>query len=939
MKNTGKKEKKIKLNEISIVKDDKRKYSSPKKSTKNLKGIKEEQNKKFSKTIKKGEKYQNKKQIILLQQKDNNKNENPIIIHTSQNFTPNKRKYIQFRLSETQSKKKGNFFYDINENENRNNYLTKEKGLIFKSNLKPKTSNNINTLILNFKKDIPLYGKQNRIRSINSKRNHNNENNSYIINQKRSLLKRSNINTIGTKRNDINKKNNINCDNYTIKISKNKNYSPKKKIKDNFENAIDKEYYKSYIINKYSISFVNDPSKLNEEFQQSSKIICENRNKNNEQNINSLKCTNNTMKKKSINKNLKNSKVKSSVNIKDNNNKSNVIKKKSLSSLSTNNKNIKSKKLIKLLDKNNIHQMTEFSESFNNNSFPIIINKIKFNLDKKFKKSIDRDPIFRENEDDNIHILKKIKKNLNLKKPSTDKKNKTIKNNKNIKKNFPYSKINSQNILITNININLYKDLDTSDKNENIEDNNCINSDENRNTNLKLNFEESKIDLEKIYLLGQKIHRILEKINSYQECKEESQDFITFYFSINFYKKELELFQNNKNKKKLSNYMKLEIMCYFLCYDISFNENFNQASILLKTIIKLLYDNYLILMSYILYLNKKNIFDDNENSSVSLWLNKIEKIIANEVKINLTSQDMNENSILSIIVNSTKTIMNYYKMIIDNLYFINHDENNSIDNPNNNLKFTFPYCLKLDLKLLDNDEKTKIISFFFSNSFKSLNNNFSFENMKIFFYLYLKKSKFNSKVNSLNKISHFLNKNCSKDYLPPIKSNYKYTLLINLDETLIYNDKGKIVLRPNLYNFLEMIKDLYELIIFSFETNLFIDNAIEIIEQKNKYFDYILYANEFTLNIHGRLVKDLEALGRNVKNIIVIDSKSHIEKRFKNNMIIIKGFYGNDLIDINLLKILGYILQNIKNDNYEDDIRLYIGKYKSTIKTYLMNKA
>ena len=939
MKNTGKKEKKIKLNEISIVKDDKRKYSSPKKSTKNLKGIKEEQNKKFSKTIKKGEKYQNKKQIILLQQKDNNKNENPIIIHTSQNFTPNKRKYIQFRLSETQSKKKGNFFYDINENENRNKYLTKEKGLIFKSNLKPKTSNNINTLILNFKKDIPLYGKQNRIRSINSKRNHNNENNSYIINQKRSLLKRSNINTIGTKRNDINKKNNINCDNYTIKISKNKNYSPKKKIKDNFENAIDKEYYKSYIINKYSISFVNDPSKLNEEFQQSSKIICENRNKNNEQNINSLKCTNNTMKKKSINKNLKNSKVKSSVNIKDNNNKSNVIKKKSLSSLSTNNKNIKSKKLIKFLDKNNIHQMTEFSESFNNNSFPIIINKIKFNLDKKFKKSIDRDPIFRENEDDNIHILKKIKKNLNLKKPSTDKKNKTIKNNKNIKKNFPYSKINSQNILITNININLYKDLDTSDKNENIEDNNCINSDENRNTNLKLNFEESKIDLEKIYLLGQKIHRILEKINSYQECKEESQDFITFYFSINFYKKELELFQNNKNKKKLSNYMKLEIMCYFLCYDISFNENFNQASILLKTIIKLLYDNYLILMSYILYLNKKNIFDDNENSSVSLWLNKIEKIIANEVKINLTSQDMNENSILSIIVNSTKTIMNYYKMIIDNLYFINHDENNSIDNPNNNLKFTFPYCLKLDLKLLDNDEKTKIISFFFSNSFKSLNNNFSFENMKIFFYLYLNKSKFNSKVNSLNKISHFLNKNCSKDYLPPIKSNYKYTLLINLDETLIYNDKGKIVLRPNLYNFLEMIKDLYELIIFSFETNLFIDNAIEIIEQKNKYFDYILYANEFTLNIHGRLVKDLEALGRNVKNIIVIDSKSHIEKRFKNNMIIIKGFYGNDLIDINLLKILGYILQNIKNDNYEDDIRLYIGKYKSTIKTYLMNKA
>ena len=136
-----------------------------------------------------------------------------------------------------------------------------------------------------------------------------------------------------------------------------------------------------------------------------------------------------------------------------------------------------------------------------------------------------------------------------------------------------------------------------------------------------------------------------------------------------------------------------------------------------------------------------------------------------------------------------------------------------------------------------------------------------------------------------------------------------------------------------------MVKELYEIIIFSFESNLFIDNTVEIIEQKNKYFDYILYANHFTLNNNGKLVKDLEGLGRNIKNIIVIDSKSHIEKKYKNNLILIKGFYGNDLIDINLLKILGYILQNIKKENYEDDIRLCIQKYKSIIKTYLMNKS
>ena len=136
-----------------------------------------------------------------------------------------------------------------------------------------------------------------------------------------------------------------------------------------------------------------------------------------------------------------------------------------------------------------------------------------------------------------------------------------------------------------------------------------------------------------------------------------------------------------------------------------------------------------------------------------------------------------------------------------------------------------------------------------------------------------------------------------------------------------------------------MLKDFYELIIFSFESNSFIDNVIEKIEEKNKYFDYVLYANQFTINKNGNLLKDLESLGREIKNIVVIDSKSHIDNKYKKNLILIKGFYGNKQIDINLLKILGYILQAIKKENYDDDIRLSIDKYRNNIKTYLSNNS
>ena len=135
------------------------------------------------------------------------------------------------------------------------------------------------------------------------------------------------------------------------------------------------------------------------------------------------------------------------------------------------------------------------------------------------------------------------------------------------------------------------------------------------------------------------------------------------------------------------------------------------------------------------------------------------------------------------------------------------------------------------------------------------------------------------------------------------------------------------------------MKEIYELTISSFESNSFIDKVVETIEKKNKYFDYVLYTNQCTLklNNNGALVKDLESLGRDLKNIIVIDSKSHLEQKYQDNMILVKGFFGNDWINTNLSKILGYILQNIKKENYEDDIRLNIVKHKNTIKQYLLN--
>ena len=962
MNNIINKVKEIEIGEISLLTEQKRKYSSPKsKNNINPKISKYFQSKKISKTSKKQKKNiiinneneklkknVKQKQILLFPPKDNNKKEYPIVINTSQNFTPNKPREIDFKLSQTQNKGNQkwvptgtiNFSKEnmTQKENNKNNYINKGNRLVYKSiNKENKSKTNINSLIMNFKKDIPNY--QYRIQSLNSKKNDIIENNSYLITKKRGILKGNNI-EVFQKRNEIKKNlnNKYNKENYTIKIIKKKNPSIKNKKDENniFDNDIDKEYFKSYIFNKYSISFVKDPSKIKEFFENTNniKILNEkNKKKTNkiQYKINNNK-NNNIIKRSFVNKNLINSKVKSSINIKEKNKSMVLVKKMSHSSLKTNKKYGKSKKSLKFLDKNNnTHQMTELSETFNNHCTPNTINKIKLSYNSNYKHSADNKDLLQEKEDKykgEEQIIKKIKKNLDLNKISTNnKKNKSNRNNRNNKdktKNIQYEKINSNKILITNININLYKDGSYTNKNENLEKNFSMNSDDIRNKNLK----EPKYDLEKIYLLEEKSHKILLKINEYKICDEECLNWITFFFSTNFYKKRIELFVNNNNQKKISNYIKLELLCYFLCYDISFNENFSQASILIKTIINLLYENNLILVSYIIYLNNSNTYENN--AANNLWLNKIKKTIDIGLKINLTSQDMNENSILSLIINTTERINNYYKMIIDNLYSYPNDNDKLLLNK----EFNFPDCLNLDLNTLNDIEKSQIKSIFFLQAYKLLNN-YSYENMKLFFYLFLNNQKFNSQNSSSIIKDNINNINFNQYYLPPIKPNYKYSLIINMDETLIYNDNGKLLLRPYLYDFLDLMKELYELIVFSFYSNSFIDNALEIIEQRNKYFDYILYSNQFTINNNGQLVKDLESLGRELKNIIVVDSKSHLETRFQNNLILIKGYYGNDLMDTNLLKILGYILQNIKKENYEDDIRKSIEKHKNTIKAYL----
>jgi Dullard-like phosphatase family protein len=196
----------------------------------------------------------------------------------------------------------------------------------------------------------------------------------------------------------------------------------------------------------------------------------------------------------------------------------------------------------------------------------------------------------------------------------------------------------------------------------------------------------------------------------------------------------------------------------------------------------------------------------------------------------------------------------------------------------------------------------------------------------------------------------FTNKlNNEPPYLPPIDPIYKYTLVLDMDETLIhflYKDKeknniikfnsfeandilqlGMFLLRPFIFEFFEELKNLYEIIIFTNGTKEYCDRILELIDPNHCYIKYRLYRKHSILKNKNIYLKDLSLLGRDIDKIIIVDNLEQNYELQKDNGIPITSWKGdiNDTALKNLIPILKLIVQK-----KVDDVRKIIVKMKNS---------
>ena len=153
------------------------------------------------------------------------------------------------------------------------------------------------------------------------------------------------------------------------------------------------------------------------------------------------------------------------------------------------------------------------------------------------------------------------------------------------------------------------------------------------------------------------------------------------------------------------------------------------------------------------------------------------------------------------------------------------------------------------------------------------------------------------------------------------KSNKKYCLIFNLNETIIHNMNlpfGEyFFVRPGLFDLINRIHDMYEIIIFASEEKKVVYDIINKIDNKN-FIDYILY-KKHCIYEDGNIIKKLELIGRDMKKIIYVDNSEISAKYNKKNLYKISSWY-NNIFDEELNKLGKKLINIYGSETIEEDI-------------------
>ncbi|OMJ92630.1 hypothetical protein SteCoe_4640 [Stentor coeruleus] len=173
---------------------------------------------------------------------------------------------------------------------------------------------------------------------------------------------------------------------------------------------------------------------------------------------------------------------------------------------------------------------------------------------------------------------------------------------------------------------------------------------------------------------------------------------------------------------------------------------------------------------------------------------------------------------------------------------------------------------------------------------------------------------------SLTAMKNLVEKNLSSTIFPNYTANSapylpdygcdRYTLVLDLDETLVHKHENLFLLRPGAKEFIQLLKDHFELVIFTASSPMHADQALKIVDPDN-FIKLRLYRDK--ISVSGRTIyKDLSLLGRDLKKTILVDNLAENFKVQPDNGICIETWVG-DTMDTKLYDLSGRLMNVAQN--------------------------
>ena len=541
------------------------------------------------------------------------------------------------------------------------------------------------------------------------------------------------------------------------------------------------------------------------------------------------------------------------------------------------------------------------------------------------------------------------KSNSTIYKSSLEKKrlskSQTNRNKSQIKNSINHKKMNS-------LFFNKKQLLSMNNKNDNITKKESIMSDEhlkkiNGNIN-KENFIE-KIETNIFYDLL-KIHYLIEmefnKFIKVNATKEKNNLYCRLFKLLNeFFNKltdhtvnnnKIIFIENDLSNRKLIKLFKQVSLLYSIIFVVCVLFSIQDSLILIKKN----YYEIITKISSILY----NIFYNQPNNEISD--NDEYKKILEYIKSNNYLMNDNKDSLIRIsddIINGIKT--NIENLKLNKIYPVISAINQLLVNISNK---TFESFLSILINNILYSFLDKNIQIVYDNKDKSvqLNNQKYYSNNTVPYLPPTKFSKYTLVLDLDETLIHFFNTKIIKNhgvyygYLTS-ESNGTYIDYINnnffLPNDYEYIDIGIFLLRPYVKLFLQELRNYYEIVIFTTGTKEYCDRIIDIIDLNENLVNYRLYKHHISLNNTNTIVKDLSLLGRDLKKVIIIDNLEENFRLQKDNGLNIKTWKGD--INDTELKYLMEILKKIVI-NKVNDVRKIIRKIKMQVfsKTVIYSK-